>query len=157
MAETEEQPKKKRGRPKKITLDTETQEPIKKKRGRPKKIDPFADYSEMIVNTFDGYLINYSNLLNDFINSTEHLTKNNWESIYNHVKQINEILGKDTPEYTYKINSQWKLIDNIRENMRKEYIKDIISKEEIGEPLKSLLVFNHLSVYISESAKEMKG
>ena len=133
-----------------------TEQP-KKKRGRPKKIDPFADFSETTINAFNGYLDTYNTLLTDFINSTERLTKSNWESIYSHVKQINEILGKTTPEYNYKINSQWKPMDNIRENMRKEYIKDIISKEEIGEPLKSWLVFNHLSVYISESSKEMKG
>lgn len=152
-----EQPKKKRGRPKKIDLIHEITEQPKKKRGRPKKIDPFADYNEIIINTFNGYLTVYNNLLNDFINSEERIIKEIWDKIYNHVKQINEVLGKNTPEYNYKINSQWKLIDNIRENMRKDYIKDIIDKKEIEDPLKSVLVFNHLSVYIAESSKEMKG
>ena len=128
----------------------------KKKRGRPKKVDPYAEFNESIINTFKEYINTYKDLLYGFINNSERINKSEWELIYNHVKEINNILGKDYPEYTYKQSSKWKLLDDIHEKMRKEHIKFIIEENAIEEPLKSWLVFNHLSVYIAESSAQLK-
>lgn len=128
----------------------------KKKRGRPKKIDHFAEFPDNIKELSENYLDIYNKMLTDFYSSTKRLTKSEWQIIYEHVKSINNILGKTFPEYAYKPNTQWKLLDDIHENMRKEYVKDIISKEEINEPLKTWLVLNHLSVYIAESSAQLK-
>jgi hypothetical protein len=66
------------------------------------------------------------------------------------------LIGKQYPEYNYKLDTQWKLLDTIHEEMRKDAIRDFLSKHEIEDLYKGWLIFNNLSVYISESSKEMK-
>ena len=132
-----------------------SEEPIKKKRGRPKKVDSFAEFKQEIVDMFSDYVNNHKALLELFVNSEKHLSKAEWLTIQQHVNTVNGELGKTVTEYTYKPDSSWKLIDNLRKDMRKNNIKDIMSLD-IDNTLKGWIIFNHLAVYISESSKEMK-
>lgn len=135
---------------------TETIEQPKKKRGRPKKVDSFAEFKPIIIETFTGYVDQYKSLLEKFSNTKERISKEDWSSLYHHVKLISEKINKQIPDYSYKIDSQWKLIDTVHEELRKDAIRDFLAHDEIPDMLKGWLIFGNLSVYISESAKETK-
>lgn len=135
---------------------TETIEQPKKKRGRPKKVDSFAEFKPIIIETFTGYVDQYKSLLEKFSNTKERISKEYWSSLYHHVRLISEKINKQIPDYSYKIDSQWKLIDTVHEELRKDAIRDFLAHDEIPDMLKGWLIFGNLSVYISESAKEAK-
>lgn len=135
---------------------TETIEQPKKKRGRPKKVDSFAEFKPIIIETFTGYVDQYKSLLEKFSNTKERISKEDWSSLYHHVRLISEKINKQIPDYSYKIDSQWKLIDTVHEELRKDAIRDFLAHDEIPDMLKGWLIFGNLSVYISESAKEAK-
>lgn len=135
---------------------TETTEQPKKKRGRPKKVDSFAEFKPIIIETFTGYVDQYKSLLEKFSNTKERVSKEDWSSLYHHVRLISEKINKQIPDYSYKIDSQWKLIDTVHEELRKDAIRDFLAHDEIPDMLKGWLIFGNLSVYISESAKEAK-
>ena len=128
----------------------------KKKRGRPKKVDSYAEFKPIIINTFTGYVDKYKDLLESFANNESRLNKKDWTEIYDHVKYITSCIEKEYPEYNYKLDSQWKLIDTVHEKTRKEAIKDFLLHDEIPDYLKGWLIFGNLSVYIAETSKEMK-
>lgn len=134
----------------------ETTEQPKKKRGRPKKVDSFAEFKPIIIETFTGYVDQYKSLLEKFSNTKERISKEDWSSLYHHVRLISEKINKQIPDYSYKIDSQWKLIDTVHEELRKDAIRDFLAHDEIPDMLKGWLIFGNLSVYISESAKEAK-
>lgn len=134
----------------------ETTEQPKKKRGRPKKVDPFAEFNPIIVETFTGYVDKYKPLLESFANTEGRVSKENWFSLYHHVKEVGEKINKQIPDYNYKIDSQWKLIDKVHEELRKDAVRDFLGHDDIPDMLKGWLIFGNLSVYISESAKEAK-
>lgn len=131
-------------------------EETKKKRGRPKKVDSFAEFKPYIQKVFLTYVNDYRALLEGFTNIKGRVKKKDWQTLYEHVRSINEALGKQYPEYNYKLDSQWKLLDTIHEEMRKDAIREFLDKHEIEDMYKGWLIFNNLSVYISESSKEMK-
>jgi hypothetical protein len=131
-------------------------EEAKKKRGRPKKVDSYAEFKPQIKDVFSTYVNDYRTLLEGFTNIEGRVKKKDWQILYEHVKTINELIGKQYPEYNYKLDTQWKLLDTIHEEMRKDAIRDFLSKHEIEDLYKGWLIFNNLSVYISESSKEMK-
>ena len=135
---------------------TETTEQPKKKRGRPKKVDSFAEFKPIVIDTFTGYVDQYKSLLEKFSNTKERISKEYWSSLYHHVRLISEKINKQIPDYSYKIDSQWKLIDTVHEELRKDAIRDFLAHDEIPDMLKGWLIFSNLSVYISESAKEAK-
>ena len=135
---------------------TETIEQPKKKRGRPKKVDSFAEFKPIVIETFTGYVDQYKPLLEKFSNTKERVSKEDWSSLYHHVRLISEKINKQIPDYSYKIDSQWKLIDTVHEELRKDAIRDFLAHDEIPDMLKGWLIFSNLSVYISESAKEAK-
>ena len=135
---------------------TETTEQPKKKRGRPKKVDSFAEFKPIVIDTFTGYVDQYKSLLEKFSNTKERISKEYWSSLYHHVRLISEKINKQIPDYSYKIDSQWKLIDTVHEELRKDAIRDFLAHDEIPDMLKGWLIFGNLSVYISESAKEAK-
>lgn len=135
---------------------TETTEQPKKKRGRPKKVDSFAEFKPIVIDTFTGYVDQYKSLLEKFSNTKERISKEDWSSLYHHVRLISEKINKQIPDYSYKIDSQWKLIDTVHEELRKDAIRDFLAHDEIPDMLKGWLIFGNLSVYISESAKEAK-
>lgn len=135
---------------------TETTEQPKKKRGRPKKVDSFAEFKPIIIETFTGYVDQYKSLLEKFSNTKERISKEDWSSLYHHVRLISAKINKQIPDYSYKIDSQWKLIDTVHEELRKDAIRDFLAHDEIPDMLKGWLIFGNLSVYISESAKEAK-
>lgn len=135
---------------------TETIEQPKKKKGRPKKVNSFAEFKPIIIETFTGYVDQYKSLLEKFSNTKERISKEDWSSLYHHVRLISEKINKQIPDYSYKIDSQWKLIDTVHEELRKDAIRDFLAHDEIPDMLKGWLIFGNLSVYISESAKEAK-
>ena len=135
---------------------TEVTEQPKKKRGRPKKVDSFAEFKPIIIETFTGYVDKYKPLLEKFVNTEGRVSKEDWFALYQHVKLTSEKIDKQVPNYNYKIDSQWKLIDTIHEELRKDSIRDFLNHDEIPDMLKGWLIFSNLSVYISESAKEAK-
>lgn len=135
---------------------TEVTEQPKKKRGRPKKVDSFAEFKPIIIETFTGYVDKYKPLLEKFVNTEGRVSKEDWFALYQHVKLTSEKIDKQVPNYNYKIDSQWKLIDTIHEELRKDSIRDFLNHDEIPDMLKGWLIFSNLSVYIYESAKEAK-
>ena len=151
--------KKKRGRPKKIVDTSVIEEQPKKKRGRPKKFALYKDFSENITNIFSNYLITYKDIIENFINHDDNrINQNDWNIIYEHVKQLSKQIHNDIEfdDYHYKINSQWKSIDNIREQQRKQYITFFYNENIDDNIYKGYMIYCHLKSYISESSKESK-
>ncbi len=167
IVENTELQKKKRGRPKKS--ETLVAEPvdtsvIKRKRGRPRKV-PFS-FSEDIINVFNNYTVDNKELLNMFINSTEsRVSQTIWNKINDNVKSyVNKLDGKDfflsdfkKYDYAYKPNSSWKSIDSVKELSRKKCVNELLNDKVIEDEIyRSYLIFNHLKIYITETAKEIK-
>jgi hypothetical protein len=147
-----------------MTEITDVSIPVKRKRGRPKKFALYADFSDIIVNTFNNYLNDYKSIIDLIIsykNLDERINQKDWNLLYEHVKHINDII-KDVSfnglksEYHYRINSQWKSLDQIRENNRINMIEDIYNDPIIEDVVyKSFMIFSHIKLYIIESSKEM--
>ena len=142
----------------------DTSIPVKKKRGRPKKFALYRDFSEIIKNTFNNYLEQYKNIIDiilSYNNKDNRISQDDWNIIYNHVKYINDIIKDDVfsnlnEEYHYKPNSQWKIIDQIRENDMIKYINNFYNNQFIEDIVyKSFMIYSHIKLYISESSKEM--
>ena len=162
--------KKKRGRPKKIKDLSNTENIIieKKKRGRPKKYNPYREFSDIIKNIFKTYINDYKDIILLFLSykdKNNRITEIDWNIIYNHVKNIIEKLSNDnifhniSSDYHYKINSQWKSIDQFREQQKINFENYFYNYEKLNSEdfiYNGYMIFCHMKLYIVESSKEQK-
>lgn len=161
-----EKTKKKRGRPKKVQ-DTSVNEVVeKKKRGRPKKYNPYRDFTEEDQKIFKTYIEDYKDIITLFLsykNKNIRISKNDWNIIYNHVKNINDKICEDddvfhifTNEYHYKPESSWKPLDAFREQQKLKFIDDFFNNplDKNDTVYNGYMIYSHLKLYIIESSKE---
>lgn len=144
--------------------DTEEiiEQPVKRKRGRPKKHHPYEEFQPYIKETFATYIEDNYDMIYLFMNANKRIDKKFWENIYNHVRKLNNDLyekysyGFKFNEYTYRSESQWRGIDEVRENQRKNAVKHFYENENLDTVYRGYMIFTHMKLYIAESSKEMK-
>ena len=145
-------------------IDTEeiVEQPIKKKRGRPKKHHPYEEFQPYIKETFANYIEDNYDMIYLFMNANKRIDKKFWETIYNHVRKLNNDLyekysyGFNFDEYTYRPDSQWRGIDEVREEQRKNAVKHFYDDNALDTVYRGYMIFSHMKLYIAESSKEMK-
>lgn len=164
-----EETKKKRGRPKKVQ-DASVNEVVteKKKRGRPKKYNPYREFTEENQNIFKTYIEDYNNIITLFLSYKDkdiRISKNDWNIIYNHVKDINDKICEEdnvfhifNNEYHYKPESSWKPLDAFREQQKLKFIDDFYNNplDKNDTVYNGYMIYSHLKLYIIESSKEQK-
>ena len=97
-----------------------------------------------------------------FMNANKRIDKRFWNAIYEHVRTLNNKLyeeyscGFKFNEYTYRLDVQWRGIDEVRETQRKNAVKYFYENENLDPIYKAYMIFTHMKLYISESSKEMK-
>lgn len=144
--------------------DTEeiVEQPVKRKRGRPKKHHPYEEFQPYIKEAFATYIEDNYDMIYLFMNANKRIDKKFWENIYNHVRKLNNDLheqysyGFKFNEYTYRSESQWRGIDEVRENQRKNAVKHFYENENLDAVYRGYMIFTHMKLYIAESSKEMK-
>src|SRR5574344_17224 len=120
------------------------EQPVKKKRGRPRKVHPYEEFQP-------------------YMKENKRIDKRFWNAIYEHVRTLNNKLyeeyscGFKFNEYTYRTDSQWRDIDEVRETQRKNAVKHFYENENLDPIYKAYMIFTHMKLYISESSKEMKA
>ena len=97
---------------------------------------------------------------------TNRINQIDWNIIYNHIKHITELLYEDDNvfrninlDYHYKINSQWKSIDQVREQQKINFVNYFYNCENLNDEdfiYNGYMIFCHLKLYIAESSKEQK-
>lgn len=138
------------------------EQPVKRKRGRPKKHHPYEEFQPYIKEAFATYIEDNYDMIYLFMNAKKRIDKKFWESIYNHVRKLNNDLYEqdscvfEFKEYTYRSESQWRGIDEVREEQRKNAVKHFYENENLDPVYKGYMIFTHMKLYIAESSKEMK-
>lgn len=124
-----------------------------------KKENPYKNYNNNIIETFNDYIKNNEDLIKMFIEEPDtRISEKDWNVIYKHVQDITNKLDNkviDT-KYKYKSKSQWKSIDDLYEKQRKQYVKyffDIYNNKSsnLEDYFIGYLIFTHFLIYITET------
>jgi hypothetical protein len=161
--------KKRRGRPRKSDIKIADVSVVteKKKRGRPKKFNLYSDFKDDINNIFKTYIQDYQNIIDLFLSykdKTDRINQDDWNIIYNHIKEIYAKFNNDDIfypmdiEYHYKLNSQYKPIDLVREQQKIKFVYNFINHPLDKDDIiyNGYMIYLQLKLFIKESSKEQK-